>query len=192
MPDLTIIQHLMSGINPDFQKELSRRQSSMKTLKEFITYAKIEEELHDTFEKSCNLSNESQQPRYFVNHSSIPPSTATIKQTKQNYRNMKQNNRIFYPVQSQSSFPKRNSALERNNYTSTTSHKQTRNYPPQPSFKKKLFNNQPILQHQFTNCKVCGRKNHRSIDCFYKRTTGCFNCGQNHNIRDCTIPPNFQ
>lgn len=56
----------MSGINPDFRKELSRRESSMNTLNEFLKYVKIEQDLYDTFEKSRKLSIESQQQQpYF-------------------------------------------------------------------------------------------------------------------------------
>ncbi|CAF2097323.1 unnamed protein product, partial [Rotaria magnacalcarata] len=50
----------------------------------------------------------------------------------------------------------------------------------QKPFYTKYSNDQSTFQHQFNNCKICGRRNHRTIDCFRKRTTGCFNCGQNH------------
>jgi membrane-bound lytic murein transglycosylase len=42
MSNPTIIQYLISGLNPDFRKELSRRESAMNTLDEFLKYAKIE------------------------------------------------------------------------------------------------------------------------------------------------------
>jgi hypothetical protein len=68
MPDLMIIRHLMSGINPDFRKELFRHQSSMNTLSEFLKYAKVEQDLYDTFEKSRHLSIKSEQPYYDFNY----------------------------------------------------------------------------------------------------------------------------
>ncbi|CAF1241976.1 unnamed protein product [Rotaria sordida] len=46
--------------------------------------------------------------------------------------------------------------------------KQIRNYPPQSILQKELSNSQPLSQHQFNDCKVCGRNNHRTIDCYYK------------------------
>ncbi|CAF4269109.1 unnamed protein product, partial [Rotaria sordida] len=64
-----------------------------------------------------------------------------------------------------------------------------RTYSPQLVLKQKPINTQPTSQHQFNNCKVCGRKNHRTIDCYYKRTTGCFNCGENHNPSTITSFP---
>ena len=49
MSDSITIQHLMSGLNHSFRKELSRHESCMSTLNEFLKYAKIEQDLHDTF-----------------------------------------------------------------------------------------------------------------------------------------------
>ncbi|CAF4711414.1 unnamed protein product, partial [Rotaria sp. Silwood2] len=56
MSEQVIIQHLMSGINPEFKRQLSRRESCMNTLNEFLKHAKIEQDLYDTFEKSGQLS----------------------------------------------------------------------------------------------------------------------------------------
>ncbi|CAF1380705.1 unnamed protein product [Rotaria sordida] len=69
MSDSLIIQHLMSGLNPNCRKELFRRESCMNTLNEFLKYTKIEEDLYDTFEKSRQLSLESKQPDISCNHS---------------------------------------------------------------------------------------------------------------------------
>ncbi|CAF3398033.1 unnamed protein product [Rotaria sp. Silwood2] len=190
MSEKIIIQHLMSGINPDFRKELSRHASSINTLNEFLKYAKTEQDLHDTF---GSLSLDLQQHHFNYNYSSIPSLTTTVNQSKQYYNKMKHNNSVSHSIQSQSSVSQRNSIPTLGNRTfMAPDKKQIRNYPPQSISKKKPSNSQPTSQHQFNNCKVCGRKNHRTIDCYYKRTTGCFNCGQNHNVRDCTSSPNFQ
>ncbi|CAF4190979.1 unnamed protein product [Rotaria sordida] len=50
--DSIIIQHLMNGINLDLKNEISRHDSCMNVLNEFLKYAKIEQDLYDTFEKS--------------------------------------------------------------------------------------------------------------------------------------------
>ncbi|CAF3315199.1 unnamed protein product [Rotaria sp. Silwood2] len=193
MSEQIIIQHLMSGVNPDFKKELSRRESSMNTLNEFLKYVKIEQDLYDTFEKSRNVSLKSPQPYYNHDRSSAPSLTAMINQPKQDYRNLQQDNRLSYAKQSQRSVYLRNSVPEFTNQTSTMfDKKQIRNFSPPSIFKNKLIHTQPSTQHQFTKCRICARTNHRTIDCFYKRTTGCFNCGHNHIVRDCTMPPNFQ
>ncbi|CAF1485173.1 unnamed protein product [Rotaria magnacalcarata] len=59
MSEQIMIKHLMSGINPDFQKEISGRESTMNTLNEFLKYAKIEQDLCDIFEKFHQLSIDS-------------------------------------------------------------------------------------------------------------------------------------
>ena len=38
-------------------------------------------------------------------------------------------------------------------------------------FKKEQINAQSTSQYQFKNCKICGRKNHRTVDCFHKGQT---------------------
>ena len=48
----------MSGLNPDFRKEISRHESCMKILSEFLKHAKIEHDLYDTVEKHRRLSFE--------------------------------------------------------------------------------------------------------------------------------------
>jgi len=192
MSDPIIIQYLMSGLNPDFRKELSRRESSMTTLKEFLKYAKIEQDLYDTFEKSRHLSLEPQQPYFDFNRSSIPSLTTMINQPKQYYRDMGQDNRLAHSTQTQSSVFQRNSNHENEKRSSLIPEKPIRNYTQQSIFKNKPINNQSPFQRQFNPCKICGRQNHRAIDCRYKRTTGCFNCGQEHVVRDCTMPPSFQ
>ncbi len=86
MSEPMIIQHLMSGINPEFKKELSRRESSMNTLKEFLKHVKIEQDLYETFEKSRNQSPETQHQPYFdLNRPAIPSLTAMDKQPAQSY-----------------------------------------------------------------------------------------------------------
>jgi hypothetical protein len=35
-------------------------------------------------------------------------------------------------------------------------------------------------------CLICNRNNHSTSECFHKKNTGCFKCGQsNHRVRDC-------
>lgn len=190
MSEKVIIQHLMSGINPDFRKELSRRESSINTLNEFLKYAKVEQDLHDTFR---NLSVDPQQPCSNYNRPTISSLTATINQPKQYLNKMKHNNFNSSTTRPQSSIFGWNWIPTSGSGASMVpDRKRIQNYSSQSTLKRKPISNRPTSQHQLNNCKVCGRKNHRTIDCYHKRTTGCFNCGQNHNIRDCTLPPNFQ
>jgi hypothetical protein len=190
MSEKIIIQHLMSGINPDFRKELSRRESSITTLNEFLQYAKIEQDLHDTFR---DLSVDTQQPYSNYNQSSIPSLTATVNQSKQHYRKTKHNNSNSYPTLTQSSVTQGNSIPQFEHRTRTLPPKQVPNNPQQFNYMRRQNNQQSTSQNKFLNCKICNRTNHRTIDCFHKCTTGCFKCGQpNHNVRDCPTTQNFQ
>jgi hypothetical protein len=194
MSEQIIIQHLMSGINPDCKKELSRRESSMKTLDEFLKYAKIEQDLHDTFGEYNNLLNGSQQPYTNGNRSLIPSSTAMINKPKQQYyRNIKQNDRQSYPTSTQSSGSRWNSIPQTRNRLMGLPDQRTSENSQPFTFKKKQINYQSISGNKFSNCKICNRTNHRTIHCFHKHKTGCFKCGHlDHNIRDCTTTQNFQ
>ncbi|CAF1408885.1 unnamed protein product, partial [Rotaria sordida] len=155
MSEKIIIQHLMSGINPDFRKELSRRESSINTLNEFLKYAKIEQDLHDTFR---NLSIDSQQPYANFNRPSL---TAALNQPKRYYNNMNHNNSVSHSTQSQSSVSQRNSIPTLGNRTSMApDRQQIRNYPPQSISKKKPINSRPTSQYQFNNCNDWINFNH--------------------------------
>ncbi|CAF4655189.1 unnamed protein product, partial [Rotaria sp. Silwood1] len=151
MSEKIIIQCLMSGINPEFRKELSRRESSINTLNEFLKYAKIEQDLHDTF---GTLSLDSQQRHFNYNHPSIPSLTATVNQPKQYYNKMKHGNSVLHSTQSRSSVSQRNSTPTLGNQTLLASdRRQIRNYLPQTISQKKPINIRPTSQHRFNNCK---------------------------------------
>jgi len=192
MSDSMIIQHLISGLNPDFRKELSRRESATNTLKEFLKHAKIAQELHDTFEKFRTSSINSQQPYFDQNHSLNQTLTTAVNPRKQHHQNMKRNDQPTHPMRLQSSVSKRNSNVSHTYPPPLLPNLSNRNSTRQGTFNRKPNIPQSTPQHQNVNCKICGRKNHRTIDCFYKKPTGCFKCGQDHMIRDCKIFPNFQ
>jgi hypothetical protein len=184
MSDAMIIQHLLSGLSPDFKKELSRRQPMIQSLNEFLKYAKIEQDLYDTFDKSHHLSFESQQSLAENNSSLVPPLATAVQPKNQQFR--------FTPhTNNKSSDDKRNSRpvfprtttgpVNRQNQRSRIPRTDNKPNPTTTSTPKPTF-----------NCKVCGRKNHRTISCFHKKKNGCFNCGQDHLVRDCKSPPNFQ
>ncbi|CAF1045879.1 unnamed protein product [Rotaria sordida] len=144
-------------------KELLRRESSINTLNEFLKYAKIEQDLRD---RICNLSIDSQQLYSNFNRPSIPSLTATVNPSKQYYHKIKHNNPRSHSTQLQSSVSRRNSVPALGNRTSTIHNtKQIQNYTSQSTLKQNPINTGSTSQHQFNNCKVCGRKNHRTIDC---------------------------
>jgi hypothetical protein len=193
MSDEIIIQHLMSGIIPDLKKELSRRELSIITLDDFLKYAKIEQDLYDTFEKPRHSSVEPQQSHFHQNGSSIPSLTAMVNKYNHRQQSMQQNDHRSYPISTRSSVSQRNSIPQFGNRSTIIPDKQISYNSQQITSRQKQINHQQTLPNKFSNCKICNRTNHRTIDCFHKRTTGCFKCGQtNHIIRDCTMLQHFQ
>ena len=50
---------------------------------------------------------------------------------------------------------------------------------------------QPVSQIN-KGCLICRRRNHSTNNCFYKKETGCYKCGQTtHRIRDCPQQQHF-
>ena len=185
MQDTTIIQHLMKGINPEFRKELTRRQSSVSTLHEFLQQAKLEQDLHNTFTR---LQTMNVQPETVLTHH------LSSNQHKRPSYNVSQYGR-GYSSQPNSNNPTMNtksSGESQNSYSTTRQSNAT-------AYQRNYRNTESITpsrnwrtRNQIFTCKVCGKQNHRSINCTYKRSSGCYNCGQQHSVRDCPNPPHFQ
>ena len=192
MSDSTIIQHLLSGLNSKFRKELSRRESAMNSLDGFLKYAKIEQDLNDTFDKVDALSIDAQQPYFDYNRSSNASLTAAIDPREQNYENTKRNNQWRQSTRIQSSGLKRNSGAEYARPPPLLFNSTNRNSLQKNTYYNKMNTFQSARPQNNVNCKICGRKNHRTIDCFHRQPTGCFKCGKNHMIRDCNMLSNFQ
>lgn len=187
MSDVTIIQHLRNGLNPDVRKEISRRESAMNSLDEFLKYVKIEQELNDTSEKFGEISMDPQRPQFDFTHLPTSTTTAAIDTRQHNYQHT---NRSYRPTQqtyTQSSDSRRNSNTKRTDQSRTTS------YPVGRAFSRQTWRHQgQITPRRELECKICNRKNHRTIDCHYKKPSGCFKCGQDHMVRDCKLLTHFQ
>lgn len=190
LPDEIIIRHLMSGLQPHLKFELSRRESSIHSLDDFLKYAQITQDLYDTY-KSSQASSLVSQPSPLLSNQATISSVAMINtQSPPRHPTPRQNHHSSSSTATQKSTSPHHSLL-----TSRAPHTNTprRSHLPSNS-QSRNYNNrrQPTSHSSFSKCKVCGRTNHRTIDCFHKRATGCFNCGNNHQVRDCTLPPNFQ
>jgi hypothetical protein len=170
MPDTIIIQHLMKGINPEFRKELTRRQTTISTLSEFLKIAKLEQDLHDTFTQVQDTTIQSEvHPMYHL--SSQVNKMASHHNSK--YRQQQSTSR------------------DQNHHSTTNVPRGISTYK-QPSSHVPETTSERHRQTQYRSCKVCGKQNHRSIDCNKKQSFGCYNCGKQHSVRDCTDPPHFQ
>ena len=192
MSDAIIIQHLMSGINPDFRKEISRHESCTNSLNEFLKYAKIEQDLYDTFEKTRFLSLESQQPTFAINHTTTPQFIHVMKRSKV-HQPTEQNQ---FPAQQ--SFPQSSANQRNSKYPSKLQYKNTPTKQPSINpltshLKNEHNNNKPRFQQRsHQSCKICGRTNHQTNNCYYRSTVKYLHYGGNHHTRNFTTLPNFQ
>lgn len=192
MSEQMIIRHLISGLDPSFKKEMSRHESSLNTLSAFLKYAKIEQDLHDTFEINYHASGEQHKPYFAYNQALTPTLTAVVKEPQHSYQHAKQDGRHSQTPGMQSSVAERNSFSQTRNRPSGTQYASTRGDYQRRTYNSDHSDDLSSSRRTYNSCKVCGRRNHRTIDCFNKRASGCFNCGQNHAVRDCPMPPNFQ
>ncbi|CAF4018800.1 unnamed protein product [Rotaria magnacalcarata] len=155
MSDSIIIQHLMSGLNPNLRMELCRHAACIHTLHEFMKYAKIEQDLYDTFGKSRTSSPElTQRPYYELDNTTTPQVTTTIRQPRQQYKDTKQDGRHTYAMPARSSVVQRNSNYQMRNPT-TTSDNRIQNNPRRHTYYNKSTNYQVSYQHGINNCKIC-------------------------------------
>ncbi|CAF2137656.1 unnamed protein product [Rotaria magnacalcarata] len=147
MSDSIIIQHLMSGINPEFRKELSRHQSCMNSLDEFLKYTKIEQDLYDTFEKTHQLTIESNQSQFTNYHSPNPSVATTIRQpTNQQYYTSYHNN------STESSMKKWNSFPQHHYQSRISTNKAIQLHEHNSYLKTAYFNQQSVPNSRFNNC----------------------------------------
>ncbi|CAF4347456.1 unnamed protein product [Didymodactylos carnosus] len=175
-----------------FDKLLQRRQQQNESV---ITYydekvslcrecdsamddkvAKKEEDLNETYDKLANLNLHHQQQPWFALNSET--SSFTTQQQRP----------VVYQHPNHSA---------RKSSSFITSYKDNYTYPNKDfSLNQARFpseNQQPRSSLlQFYRCKVCGKTNHRTVECKHRYSSGCFNCGENHAVRDCREPPHFQ
>ena len=192
MSEHMIIQYLISGLDQRFKKAVSRHGPHMETLNDFLTYAKIEQDLHETFDKDNHLQPETEKPLSPNNEEPIPSITAAIKPVNPIRKQLNENNDHSNYARYKSSEFHRNSTTRTGYQPSTTYRNQFHRQPTQITTSNYERDNWITAKRSFSQCRICGRNNHRTIDCLNKRPSGCFNCGQSHVVRECPFPPNFQ
>ena len=219
MPESLILRYLLNGLRADYCTELYRRASSIKTLNDFLSYAKVEQDLQDTVDSVQHTtldapSSQSTSAQHTV--STVHPNNKPFQPRPRSSTQQYQSHSRPSNSSSQSHYRRPNPRYQprsnpsQPNHPSTNTRQPTKsNDPPtqtpsqgsnpsQPDTQPRQATNSPRVSARpqstpmFSPCKVCARKNHRTIDCFYKRRTGCFNCGNDHHVRDCTLPPSFQ
>ena len=186
MSEQMIIQHLLSGLNRKLKKEVLRHEKSLKSLHDFFNICKIEQDLQDTYSEEEYPPAEMKNSFYIDKQTNGHSITAATKRiNNHNYSEQEEQK----SRRNQSSHLWSNSTTQAEQRTSQNDHKFNQH---KSTINRKIFERSNDQVERFTPCRICNRANHRTIDCYFKQHEGCFNCGQNHFVRHCTLPPHFQ
>lgn len=162
---------------------------SIQIVHQFLQYAKQEQDLYAEYDQYNNSSFQSQQSHFNSEHSAVSSLATRMQHPQQRYYNRQPNTRCSHSTKpSQLTHPRNLTTESQHQKSISTAQKHNSVDSPQPLFQTPA---QLTSQRSFAQCKVCGQNDHRTIDCFHKRSTGCFNCGRNYKARDCTSLPNF-
>ena len=201
MSQKMMISWLENGIKDSLKIQIKRQMKLLsetaRTTQAFLKVAKDEQELHEEHPPAPELTS-SYMP-YFANtvsttlqetenarpsawkhsHSlrTVPPhEPTTVHQQRKNFNTQQRSLPLVHPTPSQqNSFTfKQNSSTFRRD----AQHAQSENHT--------LSDSLDTNTRQFNPCFICKRNNHRTIDCYYKKSSGCYKCGQSdHRVRDC-------
>jgi len=201
MSQKMMISWVENGIKDSLRIPIKRQMKLLpeaaRTTKAFLEIAKDEQELQE--ENSLTSESTLLHAPYFANTVST-----TLQQTKGAHQNTQirhdsprrfttsHSNELY---QQQKNFHEQQRLLPNKHRTSTqhhsfvtrpqtekihhnTQYNQSKNVTPfkSPSNNKRRFN----------SCQICQGTNHHTMNCYYKKPNGCYNCGQSENrIRDC-------
>ncbi|CAF4568828.1 unnamed protein product, partial [Didymodactylos carnosus] len=192
MPPTMIVQYLISGVREDFRKEISRTLGThdVHSPESFLHAALREEE----FDSTDNHSRPTTQP-YFAYGNSFSGMSTAVHSNSNSFQRQPPSTQTI-PNQ-QSTIHPRSGRLSDGSIQPYSQLRSTQQPSPQ-SQRLQPSTSQPrsnFHYHQATStqnsphrtpCLICNRSNHRTIDCFHRKPTGCFKCGQfGHNVRTC-------
>ncbi|CAF0983293.1 unnamed protein product [Didymodactylos carnosus] len=177
MTDSMIIGYLEDGLRDDLQEQTMLQMSvlseSDKTTIKFLQIAKTVEEVR----KRRQYSEPAAQP-YFVK--SI---TTALQATPYQFQNIPQPTNPYLQYKNPRYLPNQRTPTSR----------QQGNPQPRPSFLLKNpqqpLNSSLPKPNQYDPCLICARINHRTIDCYYKKPSGCYKCGQPDHLSSLSSSP---
>ncbi|CAF1566319.1 unnamed protein product [Didymodactylos carnosus] len=203
MSQRMMISWLENGVKDSLKIQIKRQMKALtesaRTIQAFFKIAKDEQELQqDNFSELqptqsylpyFNNTVSTTLPRTTNQFQNPPPQTYTNSQRSNvSYRPNPPYVRLQDPPNLQTSLAK--------SYNSVNSQRSSI-VRPRSSFS---FNNirqsqrtngpssDTLQQHtrQYDPCSICHQINHRTIDCYYRKSNGCYNCGHSgHQVRDC-------
>lgn len=178
------ISWLENGVQDSLKIPIKRQMKTLpeekRTAEEFLKIAKDEYGLQrktrpETESASTHIS-------YFTNTVSTTQTRMENRPTRTKSNTEHTSHRTFRRRPSPS-----NSQVDTSKRVSTSY--QHSNSQEQGKFRsKRSTTSRPsgTATRKFTPCLICQRENHRTIDCYQKKTSGCYKCGQSdHKIHDC-------
>ena len=193
MSQRMMISWLENGINESLKIPVKRQMKTLpesaRTTKAFLKIAKDEEELQES--TSTKPDSTSSYVPYFTNTVSTTltrpenrafnqpnydcPMIQPTTDRRSNNQHQQQSSRNYHSTTDQRSPPN-----ERKRFSPRLDYSTARTQRSKPSYRSNMTN------RRFDPCIICGKENHRTIDCYQKKETGCYKCGQSdHRIRDC-------
>ena len=179
------------------KRQMKLLTEDQRTTQAFLKIAKDEQELHEENRSSPEKISISHAP-YFSNTvaTTLQPTRNTLSTT--DYRRpsrtvtssqFQRSNRFQgdrEPLRRQPSQIPYPSTRER----SQSPGPQQRSYSPRPQQRNTSDNTTELSTRPSARlrnaCLICGRTNHRTIDCYERKPNGCYKCGQSdHRVRDC-------
>ncbi|CAF3385406.1 unnamed protein product [Rotaria socialis] len=168
-----VITVLQTGVKNSLKEYLIRNEKDITKPDEWLQYARQEEYIEKRIQQQRNnfYSETTNQPFF-----EPMLQTATIQSKSLNAKPLGQQPitpHHYYQQQHQHTSKFNNNRMNEKQIRHPTIKSSRPSYP-----KTKM--------HRSESCLICNRKNHSTMNCFYKKDNGCFKCGQsNHRIRDC-------
>ncbi|CAF5071218.1 unnamed protein product, partial [Rotaria magnacalcarata] len=200
MSQKMIISWLENGINDSLKIPIKRQMKALsdsaRTTQAFLKIAKDEQELQE--ENVPERETTAPYVPYFSNTVSTtlktpenihPSESQHLHQTQTT--NTREVNNLYqqqkhFNVQPRSPprirhIPSQHRSFNLQSQSSTS----RRNIKHIPTEHAASNNSSTMNMRQYGPCSICQRNNHRTIDCYYKKPFGCYQCGQSdHRVRD--------
>jgi hypothetical protein len=177
---------LQSGVKQSLKEQLIRKEKDIDKPDNWLHLAKEEEYVQKQIQQQRNGSYSGTTTKPFFEPmmaTTVQRFPSSAQQSNQyvpmSYNSSRQQHRRSYqPVEprtyaGQQQYPRGQQLSQSEQNNQQTIHRRSAAGP-----EKKQLHPKP--------CLICNRNNHLTSECFHKKDTGCFKCGQtSHRVRDC-------
>jgi hypothetical protein len=189
MSQKMMIAWLQNGMKDSLKTQIKRQMKLLsepaRTTQAFLKIAKDEQELQE--ENLPESEPTSSYAPYFANAVST-----MLQQTKNEPPNT-----LYHRYHTSKTTPYRsNTPYQQQRNVNSSQQRSIASQPKPSAFQRNKqqmhvendisFNSLNLNARKVNPCLICHQNNHRTIDCYYKKSSGCFKSGQSdHRVRDC-------